>query len=548
MDQFLKCPQLRMIRCCNELNAGYAADGYARAKGIATVMVTFTVGGLSVINAVAGAYSDNLPVICISGGPNTNDFSTNRVLHHTLGTVGDFSHQTRMFKEVTCHQEVIQHAEDAMAQIDRAIVAAFTHRKPVYIEVCCNLSDAGLNPSRTPVSITPLELDTEYATCNKVALAAAVRKAVDVLNTAVKPVLVAGVGMREYQREFLELAQACGYPVAIMPNAKGFFPEHHPSFMGTYWGQVSSPGCCEIVESADMYVFVGPLFNDYTTTGYSLLVKPAKMVKINDRRVNILGRAEYGGVDMGMFLSELAKVVTKNEFALVNYRRLVDWGGHSGNIFTGGVTRAPRKWTDALVTTHSTFAQVQDMLTPRMALVVETGDAWFHGQKLKLPHGCQYEFQMQFGSIGWSVGAALGMAAAHKRERRVVTFVGDGSFQMTAQEVSTMIEQGYNPIIFLLNNKGYTIEVEIHDGPYNDIKNWDYSGLINAFACGEGRVFSTRVETERQLDAAIKTALGERADSLCFVEVLLDRDDCSKELLEWGARVATANGRAAVSH
>lgn len=103
LDHLIAEPRLKNIGCCNELNAGYAADGYARCRGVGACVVTFTVGGLSVINAIAGAYSENLPIICIVGGPNTNDYGTNRILHHTIGLL-DFSQELRCFQTVTCYQ------------------------------------------------------------------------------------------------------------------------------------------------------------------------------------------------------------------------------------------------------------------------------------------------------------------------------------------------------------------------------------------------------------------------------------------------------------
>ena len=103
LDHLIAEPELKLVGCCNELNAGYAADGYARSRGVGACVVTFTVGGLSVLNAIAGAYSENLPVICIVGGPNSNDYGTNRVLHHTIG-LPDFSQELRCFQTVTCFQ------------------------------------------------------------------------------------------------------------------------------------------------------------------------------------------------------------------------------------------------------------------------------------------------------------------------------------------------------------------------------------------------------------------------------------------------------------
>ena len=165
---------------------------------------------------------------------------------------------------------------------------------------------------------------------------------------------------------------------------------------------------------------------------------------------------------------------------------------------------------------------------------------------MKLPRGCGYEFQMQYGSIGWSVGAVLGYAMAGREvNKRVIAMIGDGSFQMTAQEVSVMIRYGVNPIIFLINNKGYTIEVEIHDGIYNVIKNWDYKKLIEAFNADDGNALCLKASTEDEMVDCVKQAKA-HTEGVSFIELIIDKDDCSRELLEWGSRVATANGRAYV--
>ncbi|KAI4324515.1 hypothetical protein MLD38_029999 [Melastoma candidum] len=368
LDHLIAEPSLNLVGCCNELNAGYAADGYARSRGVGACVVTFTVGGLSVINAIAGAYSENLPVVCIVGGPNSNDYGTSRILHHTIG-LPDFSQELRCFQTITCHQAVVNNLDDAHEQIDTAISTALKASKPVYISISCNLPGL-FHPTfgREPI---PFSLPAKLS--NKMGLEAAVDAAVEFLNKAVKP-------------------------------------------------------------------------------------------------------------------------------------------------------------------------HIQKMLSSETAVIAETGDSWFNCQKLKLPKGCGYEFQMQYGSIGWSVGATLGYAQAAP-EKRVIACIGDGSFQVTAQDVSTMIRCGQRTIIFLINNGGYTIEVEIHDGPYNVIKNWNYTGLVDAIHNGEGKCWTKKVFFEEELVEAIEAATGEHKDSLCFIEVVVHKDDTSKELLEWGSRVSDANSR-----
>ncbi|WOL20453.1 pyruvate decarboxylase 1 [Canna indica] len=528
LDHLIAEPQLNLVGCCNELNAGYAADGYARANGIGACVVTFTVGGLSVINAIAGSYSENLPIICIVGGPNSNDYGTNRILHHTIG-LPDFSQELRCFQAVTCHQAVVNNLDDAHEMIDTAISAALKESKPVYISISCNLPGI---PHHTFMN-EPVPYFLSPKVSNQLGLEAAVEATAEILNKAVKPVLIAGPKLRvaKAHKAFVELADACGYPIAIMPSAKGMVPEHHPQFIGTYWGAVSTNFCGEIVESADAYVFVGPIFNDYSSVGYSLLIKKEKAVIAQPNRVNVGNGPSFGWVFMADFLTALSKKLKKNTTALENYHR----------IYVPPSMPLKRENNEPL-RVNILFKHIQSMLSGETSVIAETGDSWFNCQKLRLPENCGYEFQMQYGSIGWSVGATLGYAQAAK-EKRVIACIGDGSFQVTAQDVSTMIRQGQRSIIFLINNGGYTIEVEIHDGPYNAIKNWNYTGVVDAINNGAGKCWTCKVRTEEELEETISTATGEKKDHLCFIEVIVHKDDTSKELLEWGSRVASANSR-----
>ncbi|XP_034693900.1 pyruvate decarboxylase 2 [Vitis riparia] len=528
LDHLIAEPGLKNIGCCNELNAGYAADGYARSRGVGACVVTFTVGGLSVLNAIAGAYSENLPVICIVGGPNSNDYGTNRILHHTIG-LPDFSQEFRCFQTVTCYQAVVNNLEDAHEQIDTAISTALKESKPVYISISCNLP-AIPHPtfSREPV---PFCLAPKVT--NQMGLEAAVEAAAAFLNKAVKPVMVGGPKLRVAKacEAFVELADACGYPVAVMPSAKGLVPECHPRFIGTYWGAVSTAFCAEIVESADSYIFAGPIFNDYSSVGYSLLLKKDKAILVQPERVVIGNGPAFGCILMKDFLKALSKRLKCNTTAYENYHRIY--------VPEGQPLRSDPKEP---LRVNVLFQHIQKMLSSETAVIAETGDSWFNCQKLKLPKGCGYEFQMQYGSIGWSVGATLGYAQAVPN-KRVISCIGDGSFQVTAQDVSTMIRCEQRSIIFLINNGGYTIEVEIHDGPYNVIKNWNYTGLVDAIHNGEGKCWTTKVVCEEDLINAIETATGSKKDCFCFIEVIAHKDDTSKELLEWGSRVSAANSR-----
>ncbi|KAF8663019.1 hypothetical protein HU200_055608 [Digitaria exilis] len=327
---------VRLVGCCNELNAAYAADG------------------------------ENLPVVCIVGGPNSNDYGSNRILHHTIG-LPDFTQELRCFQTVTCYQAVVNNLEDAHEQIDTAISTAIKESKPVYISISCNLPSIP-HPtfSRHPV---PFFLSPRLS--NQKSLEAAVEAAAAFLNKAVKPVLVGGPKMR--------VSKACKAFV-------GLVPEHHSRFIGTYWGAVSTPFCAEIVESADAYLFAGPIFNDYSSVGYSLLLKKEKAIIVQPDRVVIGQGPAFGCVLMKDFLHALSTRLKKNTAAYENYHRIYVPPGEPLASEPGEPLRV-----------NILFKHIQSMLSGNSAIIAETGDSWFNCQKLKLPEGLSHPEIWDFG-------------------------------------------------------------------------------------------------------------------------------------------------------
>jgi pyruvate decarboxylase len=527
LDEFLKHPRLEMISCCNELNATYAADGYARAKGLAAVVLTYAVGNLSAVNAVAGAYAEDLPIIVISGGPNSNDRAENNLIHHSLAT-HDFLFCRDIYARITGDTVVIDHVADAPALIERALASAVRKHKPVYIEIACNLASAKVP---APVAYGPFSNEVLMPKSNAHALEAAVLAACEMLDQAVKPILVAGVKLRSFNacQSFQQLADASEFGVAVMPNAKSFFPETHPGYMGIYWGPVSSPGCSELVESSDVYLFAGPIFNDYTTTGYTALIDPAKLIEVQPDRVKMPG-LDFSHVYMNEFLDALTEKIKANPASKQAYQRI-----------KGVAPEPPAGDVEGPLSNARLMANISRLIDGKTCLVAETGDSWFNGLKMNLPEGAKFEFQMQWGSIGWATPAVLGLSIGHRDSHRVIALIGDGSFQLTAQEVSTMIRYKTNPIIFLINNAGYTIEAEIHDGPYNTIKNWNYADLMAVFSAEDGSGLGLKATSEAELKRAISQATKHKGPVM--IECTIDRDDCSKQLLQWGSRVAAANAR-----
>jgi TPP-dependent 2-oxoacid decarboxylase len=260
------------------------------------------------------------------------------------------------------------------------------------------------------------------------------------------------------------------------------------------------------------------------------------MLLVNPTDVQLPG-ASYTGVALVEFLSALAEKVKPNPASLEEFVSVrEDFPRRIPTTSTPGEQKS-----DVPLTTRSVFTKVQSVLTEQSALLVETGDSWFNGLKTPLPHDCKFEIQFLAGSIGWCCPATLGYELGCPKPTRVISMIGDGSFQLTAQEVSTMVRYGTKPIIVLINNRGYTIEAEIHDGPYNRIKNWDYAGLMQVFTANEGKGLGLHAATVGEFDAAMEQALAH--DGPCMIEVAIDPHDCSTELREWGSRVAVANSR-----
>jgi pyruvate decarboxylase len=418
LDQLLTNKDLEQVYCCNELNCGYSAEGYARASGAGAAVVTFSVGGLSAINAIAGAYAENLPVILVSGAPNTNDRATEHLIHHTLAT-HDWSYQLEIAKKVTCAAVAVTSAEDAPQQIDYAIRSALREKKAAYIEIACNVAAA---PCAAPGPISPVisEEPSDPET-----LEAAISRAAEFLQGKQKPVLMIGSKLRAAgaERQAIELAEALGCAVTVMAAAKSFFPEDHPQFAGIYWGEVSSPGAREIVDWSDSVVCVGTIFNDYSTVGWTAMPSGPGVLTADQNRVHFYGY-NFGQIHLRDFLSGLARRVQKRDATMTEYNRI-------------RAERLPPQpaHPDANLTRPELFRQVRALLTADTTVIAETGDSWFNGIAMTLPGGARFEIEMQWGSIGWAVPATFGYAVGAS-SRRIIALIGDGSFQLTAQEVA----------------------------------------------------------------------------------------------------------------
>ncbi len=506
MDQILES-EVKLVTTCNELNAGYAADGYGRINGIGGVVTTYAVGEFSAINAVAGAYSERVPVVAITGAPTVAARKHSAMLHHTLG---DYNIPAEIFQRITVASVSLTDPVRAPEQIDRALRACLYHKRPVYVELP---SDVIHRPCAEPG-------DFEFPkpiTSDPAALAEAVDEAVALLTAHKNPAILAGVEIHRYglQDSLTKLLEKTGYPFATMLLGKTALPEKHPQFIGLYEGMSSRDYVRERIETAGGLLCLGAFMTDFNLGGFTAKLDDDRLVRAIDARVRIKNHY-YNQVDLKDFIEGLTEKLPAGSPDSFDIRPAIESCTHRKSAAfepQPGEKLTVRRFYDRMA--H--FIETDDMV------LADTGGALFSMGEVFMPEDVTFIGQAFYCSIGYTVGAVLGAGLAAPK-RRAVVFVGDGAFQLTCQELSTVIRNGLNAIVFVINNDGYTIERLITDGPYNDIQPWKYHLLPQVFGGGWG----CEVRTEGELEDALEKA--RRNKGLSLVEVHFDRLDCSESL------------------
>ncbi|MHC5821424.1 MAG: alpha-keto acid decarboxylase family protein [Nostoc sp.] len=514
LDSIVNQDGIELISTCNELNASYAADGYSRINGVAALVTTFGVGELSAINGVAGAYAEHVPVVTITGSPATKIQASGSLVHHTLGT-GDFSMFARMYEKVTVAQAYLT-IDNATAEIDRVLGICLLQKLPVYISIPM---DVALHEVAIPSDLLiPPVFQSAIAT-----LAEAVDACVTILEKAQKPVILADVGVDRYRLhvELRELLAATGYPYATMNMGKGLLDETHPQFIGIYNGAASEEYVRKRIEEADCVLSIGALMTDFNTGKFSAKLDPGRTIEVHGEYLKIK-RALYNNVAMRDVLSGLSKCLQRRDAQTLDFKPAME------NL-DAGFTTPFQPNTGAVITQRRFWYRLAHFLKEDDIIVTETGTCLFGASVIPLPKRSTFLGQVLWGSIGYSVGSLLGCCVAAP-QRRAILLVGDGSFQMTAQELSTILRYNLKPIIFLINNDGYTIERDIHGAtmPYNDIQRWNYHKLHEIFASNG---WGIKVSTESELESALQKAEQNR-HQLAFIEVVMDKMDSPEVLLK----------------
>lgn len=410
---------------------GYAADGYARVKGMGAVITTFGVGELSAINAIAGAYSEYVPVVHIVGQPTTASQSNSLLLHHTLGN-GDFNAFVNMSAPISADIARLTNAHEAAAQIDNALQVCWMKSRPVYIALPTDMVYKKVDGDRlkTPINLSmpPNEPEKEKYVVDVV---------LKYLQAAKNPVILVDACAIRHRvlEEVHDLVKASGLPTFVAPMGKGAVDETLPNYGGVYAGDGSNLGVRERVESSDLILSIGGIKSDFNTAGFTYKVSQLNTIDFHSDYVQVK-YSNYPGVAMKPVLREVIKRMGKLN---------VQAGPSPSNTIPQQIT--DEKTTDI---THAWFwPRIGQWLQEGDVVITETGTANFGIWETRFPKDVLAISQVLWGSIGYSVGALQGAAlAAHETgNRRSILFVGDGSFQLTAQEVSTIIRHGLKPIM-----------------------------------------------------------------------------------------------------
>ena len=521
LDKIYEVEGMRWAGNANELNAGYAADGYARVNpnGLSALVSTFGVGELSLTNAIAGSYSEHVGVINLVRVPSSSAQAKQLLLHHTLGN-GDFTVFHRMFKNISQTSAFIADINSAPAEIDRCIRDAYVYQRPVYIGLPSNLVDM-----KVPKSLLDKKIDLSLHPNDPESQTEVIETVEKLISEASNPViLVDACAIRHNCKpEVAKLIEETQFPVFTTPMGKSSVDESNPRFGGVYVGSLSKPEVKESVESADLILSVGALLSDFNTGSFSYGYKTRNIVEFHSDYTKIR-QATFPGVQMKEALQKLLTTVKKS----INPNYTPVPVPETKLINTPAAPSTP-------LTQEYLWTKVSSWFREGDIIITETGTSAFGIVQSRFPKNSIGISQVLWGSIGYTVGATCGAAMAAQEldpKRRVILFVGDGSLQLTVQEISTMCKwECNNTYLFVLNNDGYTIERLIHGekAQYNDIQPWNNLQLLPLFNAKDYE--TKRISTVGELNDLFADKAFAVPDKIRMVEVMLPTMDAPANLV-----------------
>jgi TPP-dependent 2-oxoacid decarboxylase len=513
LEQIKEVDGIEFIGTCNELNAAYAADGYARINGIGALLTTYGVGDLSAVCGIAGSLAEHVPVVFISGVPPLYAMESRLRIHHSLAE-GNFDNVMNCLKEFTVVNTRLT-AVNAVEEIDRAIHRCWREKKPAYIQMPSNIS-------YLMVDVPDTKFELELPTSDPERLESAVKHIAGLLNQARQPALLVDIEVDRSGiiKELSLLVNKRQIPYAELRTGKALLSEAHPLFLGVYNGEASSQSVKEAIEGSDCLIISEPCFIENSPMVFPGGI-PVK-AQIYIRGYNVIVENEvYEGVT-----------------AVELIGRLIDLVEGCPALPTRPIPPLDISVPEpgAALTQLYLWARMGRFIHPGDVVIADNGTSNIALTDVQLPDNTKYISQLIWGAIGYTLPALLGSSMAAP-DRRHILFIGDGSLQMTVQELSTILKLGLKPIIFLLNNRGYTIERFILGmrEAYNDIADWRYSTLPGVFA-PDVKTFTAIVKTEDDLDKVLTKI--EEIDCACFIELCLDPEDAPEALKTFGPLTA----------
>ena len=461
-------PNTNWIGCTNELNAGYAADGYARMRGFGAIVTTYGVGELSAINAIAGSYAENVPVISIVGVPATKCINENTCVHHN-------------FQDVNYY-------------------ACFEAHKSV------TSATAFLTRDNAKIEINEKQVDYEWIS-DEENLKLVTSKIVAKINNSKKPVILGDLLVKRFDAriEFKEFVAKTGIPVTNFLMGTNLIDMNYEKYVGGYYAKFKNPIAERYINETDCLIAVGAVYTDLNAFGFNLPYSINNQIAIYGTFTYVDG-VKYDNVKMADVLEAVTELVDKKEIFVEKHP-----------IGYEHVTPNAEALTSKYI-----YPRLQEFIKENDIVVAETGIIPHGVAPMKLPNNVDLQTQTLWGSIGWATPATLGVCLA-KPKSRVILITGEGSHQLTAMEVGNMLRRGIKPIIIVLNNKGYTIERVLSDSPddkFNDIMQMNYSKFARVF---EGDIWSTKVTTAEDFDKALKVT--QIMNKLCYIEICTEAMD-----------------------
>lgn len=499
---------IEIIGTTREDAAGFAADAYARIRGLGAACVTFCVGGLNIANAVAGAYAEKSPVIVISGAPSLKGRERRPLVHHLIR---DFATQREIFSRITVASTALEDPYTAYHEIDRVIHLVERYKRPGYIELpsdMVNVVRAHRHCDQSLAELTDADVLQECIT-----------EAVTLLKQSKRPVILAGVEIHRFglQDALIELVEKTRIPVAATILGKSVVSEAHPLYLGIYEGAVGRADVQQYVESADCVLMLGCFMTDINLGVYTARLDPNRTIYATSEKLSIR-RHSFENVPFHSFFEALlgADLPRRDEPEMPKQQ----------------VKSGPEPSDDDRITIATLFSMLNDFITDDMVVISDIGDCLFGAVDLKIHKRTEFLSPAYYASMGFGVPASLGAQLADSSLRPLV-LVGDGAFQMTGLELSTVVRLGLNPVVVVLNNHGYSTERQIMDGPFNDIHNWNFSDVPKLLGDGLGFVTHTVGEVRKALDELLANRT-----SFSIVEVDLDPYDISPALARLGRRLS----------